>query len=438
MDDRSINVVGWSSFLSFDIPQEELAKAELILPPGQAAIRFPTPSHSASIRPPGSPRGGFGSEPLDVEPGRYPVYAQVGDLKSGIEEIEIRPVARLQIRKASVVTEKNRESAAEDPREEVLSWQSSDGQLYEVVVNWDHAVLVDEGDLISVEVVPADGQADQFSILLEFHPESAAWFARQTKMLSEMQEKSLLGILLDGKPLMAPRLDSSIPDGKVMISGRFTKKEADEIAARLRSLKNANWIIAPQLCVGKAYSDTAKAAYWQWDEKQHVSLATPESNPIFTSYLPGAFADFVVNTSLRLVGEAQCRLTLGDATYDISNSGDRIRLVTAGKEYDFDNDDKSREWTTLSVKRGDNKISFQVNEQPKVDLGTNSQAIEKISLQSARGTIAVSHFVVTGNVQRVNKAKDAPKNAGLQIRKARDVLDSDTSVQVLPANTSKD
>ncbi len=416
MEDQSINIIGSSMFLSFDVPQEELIKAELILPPGQAAKRFPNGSHRASIRPPGSPRGRYGSEPLHIEPGHYPVYAQLGKLKSGVEQLETLPASRLQIRRANEVTENRRKVAAEDPSEEILSWQTSDGAKREAMVNWDGGVLVDEADLASIEVVQIDGQPERYSIQLQLRPEAASWFARMTKMLSEMQEKNLLVILLDGKPLVAPRLDAPIPHGKIMIAGSFTKKEADKIASRLRSWKNANWITAPQLCVGKAYSDTAKAANWTWDKEQRASLATPESGEMLTSCLPGVDADFVVQVSLRLVDGAQCRLTVGNATFDVTGSADRIQLSTAGKKYAFDNNDKSREWTLLKVTRRDNKMSIQVNEQPAIDLGVNAQAIKKISLRSTVGMIAVSNFVVTGNVQRVNNAQVVPQNAGLQIQ----------------------
>ncbi len=399
IDDQSINVIGSSTILSFDIPQETLSKAELILPPGQAAKRFPMQNHSATLRSPGSPRGRFGLAPLLAEPGRYPVYAQLGELKSGVKEVEILPAARLQIREANEVTAKRREDAAKDPSDEILGWQTSDSVKHEAIVNWDHGVLADEGDLASVEITPVDNQPEQFAILLQLRPEATAWFARQTKALSEMQEPKLLAILLDGKPLGATRLDSSIPDGKVVIAGRFTKEVAEEIASRLRSAKNANWITAPQVCLGKAYSDSAKVANWQRDEELRVSLATPESTTMFTNSLPGAYSDFVVQVKLRLVNGAQCRVIVGDATYDMTNSSDQTKLLATGREFAFDNDDKAREWTLLRVERRGNKMSVQVNKLPEVDLGTYSQAIKEISLQSISGTIAVSNFAVTGDLR---------------------------------------
>ena len=650
MDDQSINVVGWAIEMSFMIPPEELAKAELILSPGEAAHRFPMPNHSASIRPPGSPRGRYGSEPLHLEPGKFTVYAQLGELKSGVEEVEIIPEATLQIRKSSRVTEKMREYAAQDPSDAILAWQSDDGKKQEAMVNWDHGVLVDEGDLASLEVVPMESQPDQFSILLHLRPESATWLARQIAAYSLWDDPDMVAILLDGKPLAAPRLNSSIADGKLIINGRFTKMEADEIAVKIRSamatvnarnqvgnnekiqqanllgfwtgvlngepimlsfhrspvdptvhcdlyrgratigmilgfqiapdgasvtllrrgqdpaeaieygrltfgdngtlqlamkekesepvrvvltrqpdppndvpqqeeprklfklwkesslpngkipgalieklkeqielyananpnlssgmelpkllprfdasrdwtpaevisllddvayystepieillalhvaglgdhsrdaqsnnLKaNSNWITSPQICVGKPYSSTAKAANWKWDEEQRVSLATPESGVMLTSVLPVADADFVVQAKVKGIDKAKCRLTMGESTFDVENSVDRTRLVVAGKEFVFDNDDKSREWTMLSLRRRDNKISIQVNEHPEVDLGMNAQAFGKISLQSARGTIAVSNFVVTGNVKPLNQPQEDSRGVSANMRK---------------------
>ena len=232
--DRSINVVGGSTWMSFMIPAEELAKAELVLPPGHAAHRFLQPNHSTSIRAPGSIRGRFGPEPLQLEPGRYPVYAQVGGLKSGVEEIEIQPAARLQVRVADEATEDRRKYAAEDPSDELLAWQTSDGEKKEAIVNWGQGVLLDEGDLASVEVVLEAGQDNQYSILLQLRPESTTWFARRTKMLANRQEPPLLVVLFDSQPLIAPRLRSAIPNGQLMIAGRFTKQEADDLAAKLR------------------------------------------------------------------------------------------------------------------------------------------------------------------------------------------------------------
>lgn len=166
-----------------------------------------------------------------------------------------------------------------------------------------------------------------------------------------------------------------------------------------------NWIIAPQLCSGRAYSDAAKVAKWQFDQEQRVSLASVESRTMFTSVFPGEASNFVVDVKLRLAAGAQCRLTLGDATFDVTNSGSRTHLLTGGKEYGIDNDADSRDWTLLTIKRRDGKMSAHLNGQHVLDLGSDVRAIEKIGLRSTRGMIAVSNFVLTGDLKQRNLKK---------------------------------
>ncbi|MCA9193474.1 MAG: hypothetical protein KDB03_16995 [Planctomycetales bacterium] len=403
VNDQSINVIGWGTWMSFSVPPEELLKADLVLPPGEAAKRFLQPTHSAPIHKPGSPRGRLGSEPLLADPGRYSVFAQIGKLKSGIEEIDILPASRFQVRRADEVTDKRRELATTDPSDEILNWKDSHDRNHEVIVNWDSGTLVDESDIAAIEVLPRDDQPDEFSILIQLHQDSADWLASQTQALWQTQERNLLVILIDGKPLLAPRLNSPIDDGKLMITGRFTEPEAKEIANKLRALKNTNWLTAPQVCIGKAYSNTAKAANWKWDEQQHVALATPDSGAMLASCVPGRDADFVVQSKFRLEDNAACRLMVGNQSFETSLSGKQVHVHIMGEDYTIADESSDSDWISLTVRRGDNKFSVQINEQFQLDLETNSQAIEIISLQAIQGTMAVSNFAITGNIQRAGE-----------------------------------
>ncbi|MFO0940731.1 MAG: M56 family metallopeptidase [Pirellulales bacterium] len=225
--DRTINVIGSGMWLSFGIPPEELAKSELILPPGHSARRFLEQYHSASIRPPGSPRGRFGSDPLLLEPGKYTVYAQVGDLKSAVEEVEIIPAARLQVRKSSQVTDKKREYAAADPSAAILSWHSGDGAKQEAMINRDHGIFIDERDVTSVESIPVEGMTDQYSIALKLRPESASWLSRRIASYSLWEDPDMVAILLDGKPLGSVRIPAPIPNDKLIIPVGLPLKQAE-------------------------------------------------------------------------------------------------------------------------------------------------------------------------------------------------------------------
>jgi hypothetical protein len=226
-DGRSINVIGGGLLASFFIPPEELEKSKLILRPGEAARRFLPQSHSASIRPPGSPRGRFGSDPLLLEPGKYKVVAQFGDLKSGVEEVEIIPAARLQIRKSSRPTEKSREYAAHDPSDAILEWQNGQGEKEEALINLDHGVFIDERDLVAVEIVSDEGQPDKYSISLQLRPDSALWLSRTIAAYSRWEDPDMVAILLDEKPLGAIRVPTSIADDKLLIPTRLTREQAE-------------------------------------------------------------------------------------------------------------------------------------------------------------------------------------------------------------------
>ncbi len=225
--DRAINLIGSGMWLSFHIPQEELSKAELILPPGHSARRFLELYHSASIRPPGSPRGRFGSDPLLLEPGKYTAFAQVGDLKSGVEDVEIIPAARLQIRKSSRPTDRSREYAAEDPSDAILAWQTVNGEKQEALINWDGCVFIDERDLASVDILPVGGQPDQYSIALKLEPESANWLSRRIAMYSLWDDPDMVAILLDGKLLGAIRIPAPIPDDRLIVPVGLPLKQAE-------------------------------------------------------------------------------------------------------------------------------------------------------------------------------------------------------------------
>lgn len=234
-DDRSINLIGSGIWSSFGIPPEELEKSKLILRPGEAARRFLTQSHSTSIRPPGSPRGRFGSESLLLEPGKYKVFAQFGDLRSGVEEVEVIPAARLQIRKSSRPTEKSREYATQDPSDAILEWQTGSGEKEEALINWDHGVFIDERDLVAVEIVSVDGQADEYTLSLELRPDSAQWLSRTIASYSLWDDPDMVVILLDDKPLGTVRIPASIADNKLLIPTRFTREQAEAMQKEIQA-----------------------------------------------------------------------------------------------------------------------------------------------------------------------------------------------------------
>ncbi|MBI2057648.1 MAG: protein translocase subunit SecD [Candidatus Yanofskybacteria bacterium] len=68
-------------------------------------------------------------------------------------------------------------------------------------------------------------------VSLELNSEGARIF----KELTEKNLNKRLAIYLDGMPISAPTVQSVIPDGKAVITGNFSVKEAKELAARLNA-----------------------------------------------------------------------------------------------------------------------------------------------------------------------------------------------------------
>ncbi|CAK9016500.1 ATP-dependent RNA helicase HrpB, partial [Durusdinium trenchii] len=188
---------------------------------------------------------------------------------------------------------------------------------------------------------------------------------------------------------------------RLRMAGRVVLVLALQWGAAVPVSSGADWITSPQLCRGTAYSETARRAMWQFDREQGVSLATPAHAPISTSRVPRLGADFVVKLRLRLSRGSRCQLRIGDVTCGLSDLESRTRFVAVAKEAMVgDCDIDSQDWTLLTIRRREGRLSAELNAQRPLNLGQQRSAIEEITLRSSRGEIAVSHFVVTGDLLR--------------------------------------
>lgn len=162
-----------------------------------------------------------------------------------------------------------------------------------------------------------------------------------------------------------------------------------------------NWITAPQICQGSAISDSAKAAHWRLDREKRVAVATTESGTISTNVLPVDGANFVISVRLRLEEGAQCRLSLGEVTCDVSHSGTVAAISFHGdmRSQVLTGEDVGA-WTEVALKRWDGKLSASINGRPAVDLGSHTLPVGKIDLRAWRGTIEVRNFAITGDLAR--------------------------------------
>lgn len=179
-----------------------------------------------------------------------------------------------------------------------------------------------------------------------------------------------------------------------------------------QSSTNSNWMTAPQMCQGRPYSATAKAAHWKNADGMRGVIGTPADGAMKSSVLPYDGADFSVSFALQLMKASGCRITVGTATLDLSRSDSEIQISHEGEAYKTDSDDVSADWVRVKLTRWNGKSQVDVNEQQRIDLGTELKEVKQIGVVPTRGVIGLKHFVVTGNIfqQELPKSTEQPAN----------------------------
>ncbi len=146
------------------------------------------------------------------------------DLKVAQRRLEICASSELSADEAATVVK------SEHSRQ-ILYLHDGGGQV--IPLRRKPETLLNETDVVSA-VAEADPEIEgAYNINLELKPEAAQRFAEETRRLSQQASPVRLAILVSGKIRSAPRLVSEIPNGKIRITGKFTKQEAEQLAADL-------------------------------------------------------------------------------------------------------------------------------------------------------------------------------------------------------------
>ena len=159
------------------------------------------------------------------------------------------------------------------------------------------------------------------------------------------------------------------------------------------------WRVGPQLCGGRAYSSTAKAAGWEWDEARRLAWSTPDTPIMQASLVPDKDSNFVVNVRAELTPGDVCVLTMDKCRFEIAPAEEKTTLTFNGLTTVVDLKKDSEQWTLLNIHRHDGKMEVKVNDTTVSTFDNNAQAFKEISLQATAGKVGVSHFVVTGEVR---------------------------------------
>ena len=95
---------------------------------------------------------------------------------------------------------------------------------------------IDENDILSAAARRSQNDEERYEVYVELTSGGAKRMTEATKRLlkkSESDEKLRLAIMVNGEAVMAPRLQSVLSNSLV-ISGQFTKAEAENLAVLLK------------------------------------------------------------------------------------------------------------------------------------------------------------------------------------------------------------
>ena len=129
------------------------------------------------------------------------------------------------------------------------------------VLNVQKEVLLDNSVVRNAAVV-ADGRGNP-EINVKLTDDGAKRFAEVTRQNIGKR----LAIVIDGKTYMAPRINSEIPSGEAIISGAFTKAEAENLAARIigspvQVHKSLNWSRIGFYCFAGLFAAATGIVVW--------------------------------------------------------------------------------------------------------------------------------------------------------------------------------
>ena len=150
----------------------------------------------------------------------------------GMVSEDLQPAERrLEICEASELSAEEAATLAKSEGSREILYLHDGGQI--VPLRRKPETLLNESDLVSAVAKTDPDIEGAYSIDLQLKPQAAERFARETKRLSLQLPTVRLAILDSGILHSAPRLVSEILDGKMRITGRFTKQEAEQFAADL-------------------------------------------------------------------------------------------------------------------------------------------------------------------------------------------------------------
>ena len=162
------------------------------------------------------------------------------------------------------------------------------------------------------------------------------------------------------------------------------------------------WICSPQVCRGKPWSSTGKAAGWSVVAENEVCRVSADDGSMIASVSPMEGGRFIATVALEMQQRgAIIQLFLDEIALDLSDDGQTIRVAGGPEFLRFSVErKKGQRWSILRVDRKQNTLSVTLNDKEVVRFDDQGRSYEQVGLKPIGGTTDVSRFTLTGHLTR--------------------------------------
>jgi hypothetical protein len=210
---------------------------------------------------------------------------------------------------------------------------------------------------------------------------------------------------------MRHALISTMIAGAICVSGSAQSTAADQ-----GSTREGLWMMSPQICRGKPWSSTAKAAGWKYDAENSVCLATASDSPMLANVRPVGPGPFIVNVGLQMKKDAIVQVFVDEVAFDLSDNGQTIRVANGPEFLKFHVErPKNQRWATIRIERKEETLSATVNGKEVVRFDDKGRFYEQVGLKPIDGTTEVNRFTMTGHLAVKKQERQTTSDNGTTV-----------------------
>lgn len=159
------------------------------------------------------------------------------------------------------------------------------------------------------------------------------------------------------------------------------------------------WRISPQICRGKPWSSTGKAAGWEFDAESGVCRAAAGDRAMIANVKPMEHGRFIVYLALQMEKDATFQVFLDEITFDLSDDAQTIS-VGAGPKHPKHHVERpeGRRWSVVRIERSQDTIIASLNGKEVAQFGDEGRSYERVGLKPIHGVTEINRFSLTGHL----------------------------------------